>query len=35
MCCVTLTVGPRALDFWVRGRAVNVRDAFATNQQRV
>jgi hypothetical protein len=35
MCRVTLSVGPRVLDFWVRGRAVDIRDAVATNQQRV
>jgi hypothetical protein len=35
MCRVTLSVGARSLDFWVRGRAVDIRDALATNQQRV
>ena len=33
-CQVTLSVGPRALDLWVRGRASDVRNAVATSQMR-
>ena len=32
MCHVTLSIGPRGLDLWVRAPAVDVRDAVATTQ---
>lgn len=32
-CHLTLAVGPRVLDLWVRGRAVDVRNAIATTGQ--